>query len=223
MRNDNSSENLYFNTRRIVLLSVFTALSYVLYMFVKFPLPGFPSFLDMQISDVPALLAGFMLGPVSGAAVILIKCLLKMPFTSTACVGELGDIVIGLALVLPAALIYKHRRTKKGAVIGLVIGIVTSTAAAVCINWAVLIPFYVKIMFDGNWEILLGMMRPLFPDITVSSFYAYYLPLSVVPFNLLRGLISGLVTFLLYKSLEKLFDKLMPRKKTLSDDKIHNG
>lgn len=214
-------EQKYFTAKNIVRLSVFTALSYVLYMFVKFPLPGFPSFLDLQISDMPALLAGFMMGPTSGAAVILMKCLLKMPFTSTACVGELGDIVIGLSFVLPATFVYKFHRTKKGALAGLGIGILSSTAIAVFFNGVVLIPFYVRFMFGGNWEILLGMMRPLFPNITVSSFYAYYLPLSVLPFNLLRGIVCALITFLLYKSLEKMFDRLMPRKKTYTDDEIH--
>ncbi len=208
--------------RHIVMLSVFTALSYVLYMFVKFPLPGFPGFLDMQISDMPALLAGFMLGPSSGAAVIIIKCLLKMPVSSTACVGEIGDILIGLAFVLPAAFIYKYRRTKKGAVIALVTGVLSSTAAAVLVNWLLLIPAYMKLMFDGSWEPLLGLMRPLFPSITSATFYAYYLPLSVLPFNLLRGIVCAILAFLLYKSLEKVFDRLIPRKKTGPDAQIHN-
>ena len=222
MKSEVGEERGFLTARYIVMLSVFTALSYVLYMFVKFPLPGFPGFLDMQISDVPALLAGFMLGPSAGAAVILIKCLFKIPFTSTACVGELGDIIIGMALVLPAAFIYKRHRTLKGAVAGLAVGIVTSTAAAVLVNRIILIPAYMKLMFNGNWEILLNMMRSLFPSITANTFYAYYLPLSVLPFNLLRGIISAIVTFLLYKSLERAFDRIMPRKKNRAEQTIHN-
>lgn len=217
-------ENTILSTaRNLVRLSVFTALSYVLYLFVKFPLPGFPGFLELQISDVPALIAGFMMGPSYGAAVILIKCILKLPFSTTACVGELGDILIGLSIVLPASFVYKFRRSKKGALAGIGVGIFSSTLVAVVINRVLLIPFYMKLWFDGSWEPLLGMMSALFPNITVSSFYYYYLFLSVLPFNLLRGLLTGLITFLVYKSLEKLFDRLIPRKKTVPDGKIHDG
>lgn len=205
------SERAFFTTRTIVQLAVFTALSYILYMFVKVPLPMmFPSFLEIQISEVPGLLAGFMMGPAYGAVVILIKCILKLPFSHTVGVGELADLLIGLAFVLPAAFIYKRKRTKKGALIGLGAGLAASTAMAVVANGAMLIPFYVNVSFGGNWEILLDMMRGLFPQITVSSFYAYYLPLSVLPFNLLRGILSALVCFLLYKSLEKALNRLMP-------------
>lgn len=210
----------FFTTRSLVQLAVFTALSYILYVFVKIPMPVFfPSFLELQISDVPGLLAGFMMGPSYGAVVILMKCLLKLPLTSTACVGELADLLIGLAFVLPAAYIYKRRRTLKRAIAGLGMGIACSTATAVLSNGVMLIPFYVNVAFEGNWEILLGMMRPLFPGITAGSFYAYYLPLSVLPFNLLRGILSALVTFLLYKSLEKVFNRLMPLPKKPLEDK----
>ena len=107
----------HFSAGNIAVMGILTAISFILYMFVKFPLPFmFPSFLDMQISDLPALLGGFALGPVEGALIIIIKCCIKMPFTSTACIGELGDIAIGVANVLPAALIYRFFKNRKGAI-----------------------------------------------------------------------------------------------------------
>lgn len=64
-------------------LAILSAISYILYMFVKFPLPMlFPSFLDLQISDLPALIGGFAMGPWYGCIIIVVKCLLKMPFTA---------------------------------------------------------------------------------------------------------------------------------------------
>ena len=72
-------------------LAILSAISYILYMFVKFPLPMlFPSFLDLQISDLPALIGGFAMGPWYGCIIIVVKCLLKMPFTGTACKGSLA-------------------------------------------------------------------------------------------------------------------------------------
>lgn len=203
----------FFTAQNMVKLAVFTALSYVLYLFLKFPLPFmFPTWLDFQISDLPALLAGFMVGPVGGIVVIVMKCLMKMPFSSTACVGEVADIIVGIAFVLPAALIYKKHRSKKGALIGIVVGTACCVAASLIANAVVLIPFYVRYFFDGNEQIIVGMLQALFPSATWATFQYYYLPLSVLPFNLLRCVLSGALTFLLYKRLSRLFEALVPQK-----------
>lgn len=97
----------------IVKLAMYSALAFVLYN-IKFPLPFmFPSFLDIQISELPALIAGFSMGPISGCLVIIIKCLLKFPLSSTFFVGEATDILLGICFVLPSSLIYNSRKNKK--------------------------------------------------------------------------------------------------------------
>jgi len=203
----------FFTTQRITKLAVFSAISYLLYMFVKFPLPFlFPAFLDVQISDVPALLSGFMMGPVSGAIVVAIKILLKLPFSSTGMVGELGDLIMGIAFVVPAAIYYRCNRTKKGAIISLVIGEICCIVTALVINRFVLIPFY-ALIFDGGMQAVAGMMKSLYANITVNTIYNYYLWLAVLPFNLIRCTLCAVITFFLYKSLERLFNKLIPVKK----------
>lgn len=203
----------FFSTKNIVRLAVFTALSYVLYMFVKTPLPIFAPWLELQISDLPALMAAFMTGPIGGAVVILLKCLLKMPFTSTAFVGELADIFMGLAFVLPPAFIYKKYHTRKGALVGLIVGAAVCTAASAVINAVVLVPFYVELYCHGDEQMLVGMLSGLFPSITWDTFMGYYIGLSVVPFNLLRCALVGFLTFLLYKHTERLFTALTPKRK----------
>ena len=83
------------STAYLTKIAILVAISFVLYAFCKFNLPFmFPSFLEMQISDLPAIIGGFALGPISGTLIIVIKCCLKMPMTSTGCVGELVDIVV---------------------------------------------------------------------------------------------------------------------------------
>ena len=191
----------HFSAGNIAVMAILTAISFILYMFVKFPLPFmFPSFLDMQISDLPALLGGFALGPVEGCLIIIIKCCIKMPFTGTACVGELGDIAIGVANVLPAALIYRFFKNRKGAILGMVAGMVCAVIVGVLMNWLVLIPFYAKAF---GMEAIVGMMQSLYPDITADTVFNYYLPLAVVPFNILRCLVCALVTYFTYKPLSK--------------------
>ena len=68
-----------FTTGNMAVMAVLTAISYILYMFVKFPLPFFPPWLDVQISDLPALLGGFAINPLASVIIVVVKCLLKMP------------------------------------------------------------------------------------------------------------------------------------------------
>lgn len=208
MKNKNAKEIAkdVFSAKNITRMAVFTALSVVLYLFAKFSLPIFPSWLDVQVSELPALLAGYMMGPWYGATVIVLKCVIKMPMTTTACVGEIADIIIGLAFVLPASFIYKYHRNIKGAIVSLAVGVGSSTVVAVIVNRVILIPMYIQMMFGGNWGILVGMLKPLFPDVSVDSFYVYYLFAGVLPFNIFRGVLCALLTFLLYKHLHRFFD-----------------
>lgn len=200
-----------FSTKNITRIAIMTALSYVLYMFVKFPLPFFPAWLDVQISDVPALICGFMMGPTSGCLVIFFKILLKLPFSSTVFVGELGDLLIGIAFVLPASLIYKYNKSKKGALIGLSVGVLASVGVAMLVNWLILIPWFVQLYFGGSWDGIVGAVSGLYESVTVDNFYFWYLLAAALPFNLLRSVVSALITFLVYKALGKLFNKMVPK------------
>ena len=193
----------FFSAGNLAVMAILSALSFILYAtpFLKFSLPFiFPSFLDMQFSDLPALLGGFALGPVAGCIIIVVKCCLKMPMTGTACVGELADIIVGIAFVLPAALIYKRNKSRKGALIGLLVGMLSAVSVSLLANWLVLIPFYTK---EFGMEMVVGMMQALYPEITADTLYNYYLPLAVLPFNMLRCLVCAVITYFVYKPLSK--------------------
>ncbi len=195
----------FFSAGNLAVMAILSALSFILYAtpFLKFSLPFiFPSFLDMQFSDLPALLGGFALGPVAGCIIIVVKCCLKMPMTSTGCVGELADIIVGIAFVLPAALIYKRNKSRKGALIGLLVGMLSAVGVSILANWLILIPFYASLQEIGI-EGLLSMMKALYPEITADTLYNYYLPLAVLPFNMLRCLVCAVITYFVYKPLSK--------------------
>ena len=188
----------------IVKLAMYSALAFVLYN-IKFPLPFmFPSFLDIQISELPALIAGFSMGPISGCLVIIIKCLLKFPLSSTFFVGEATDILLGICFVVPSSLIYNSRKNKKTALLGLVAGSLTVTIMSIIVNRFISIPFYVEAMFKGSWAPLLGMMSSLYNrDVTKETFYKWYLGVGILPFNLLRCFIVSAVTYFLYPRLKR--------------------
>ena len=202
-------------------VAILSALSFVLYMFGKFNLPFmFPSFLEMQFSELPAILAGFSMGPIAGAIVIIVKCLIKFPFTSTVFVGETMDIILGLFYVLTASIIYNRNKTRKNAVIGLIVGTVIATVFAMIFNRVVAIPFYVKLYFGGNFSSIVGMCSSLYPSVTEDTFYLFYIFVAVLPFNLLRlGLVS-IVTFFVYNRLSKILHWEFKNKKNESQTEL---
>lgn len=207
----------FFSAGNLAVMGILTAISFILYAFVKFPLPFlFPAFLDIQFSDMPALLGGFALGPVAGCLIIVVKCLLKMPMTSTACVGELADIIVGIAFVLPASLVYKFHKNRKGAIVGMLIGMACAVVASLIANRTLLIPFFAKNF--GGMEAIAGMMSALYPDITPDTVYNYYLPLAVLPFNVLRCALCGVITYLTYKPLSKTLHWEIKHKKSKKVD-----
>ena len=134
---------------------------------------------------------------------ICIKLILQG--TASAFTGDLSDLICGLTLVVPAGLIYKYNRTFRGALIALLVGTLCSTGVSVLSNRFIIVPAYAKAF--GGIDAIAGMVTSLFPSVTSENFYAYYLPLSVVPFNLLRCIIASAVTLLLYKRISRLLNK----------------
>lgn len=204
------AKGTFFSSTRIAAIALFSALSGILYVF-GFPISvAFPGFLELNFSDIPALIGTFALGPTSGAVIVALKVLIKLAIkgTTTAFVGDTADLLIGLAFVLPAGLIYRRRRTFRGALVSLFVGTVSSTAVAIFVNWLILIPFYLKFFFGGEWEPLLNFMTPLFPSCTKENFYAFYLWASCLPFNLMRCLIAVGVTLPVYKRISRALDRL---------------
>lgn len=203
----------YFSSTRIAVLAMFSTLAGILYIF-NFSMPfAFPSFLEFNFADIPALIGSFALGPVSGSIIVVVRILIKLVVksTSTAFVGELSDLITGCALVVPAGFIYSKKRTFKGALVGMAVGAAAEVAIAILFNWLVLVPFYVQFFFHGSWQPLLKAMNLLFPDCTRENFYNYYLWVSVLPFNLLRCLVAVLVTLPVYKRISKIINRFNDR------------
>lgn len=194
-------------SRRLLLIAtagILAGISTVL-RFLETPLPMIPSFLKLDLSNIPALIGGFALGPIAGTAILLIKNLIYLPFTQTLGVGEIADFVISLTFVLLASLIYKYKKNRKHAVIGMAAGTgIMSFAAAPLMNYFVLVPFYVGLFFDSNMEKLVELSAAVNPSIT--SVWTYIL-FAVVPFNIFKCIVVSVATGLLYKPLSPLLHK----------------
>lgn len=165
-------------------------------MFLDFSVPFMPGFIKMDVSELPALLAGFAYGPVSGVMVCLIKNLFNLIFhSSTGGIGELCNFLLGACFVLPASLIYKKSKNKKGAVLGAAIGAVLMAALSLPINYYISYPVYQKFM---PLEAIIEMYQAIFHG--VDGLFECLLVFNV-PFTLLKGLIDTLLCFLIYKPL----------------------
>ena len=208
--------------RKITLTALLAALSSILYYFVKFPLaliiPIIPPFLEVNFSMVPVLLGGYMVGPLYGVIVVLIRFLVKLPSTHTACVGELADLLIGVLTVLATSIIYKRFRTKKGALISLGSGCLTWVITSLFVNAFILIPTYIQLYFNGNVEGLVNMLSNI-PGITADNYLIKYILYGALPFNTILSLTVCIITFVVYKPLHKLISDISNRLTKKDDNK----
>ena len=194
-----------FGTKQMVRVAVFGALSGIFYIFIKFPVPFLPTFLEFHFDEIPAFIASFAYGPITGILVLLIKTLIKLPFTRTLGVGELSDLIYSAAFILPAAIVYKKHRNFKGVVVGLLFGTVLQLAVSLLSNIYVMIPFYMKVM-ELPEAAILGMCKAANPKITDVG-WSYGL-LAVLPFNLIKDVAVIVITIFTYKSVHRFIDKL---------------
>lgn len=184
------------NIRTMVQIGMLGAVSVVLMMF-EFPLWFAPGFYKIDLSEVPVLIGTFAMGPVAGVMIELIKVILHLLLkgSTTAGLGDAANFLIGCSLILPAGIIYKRIKTRKGALIGMATGTLILITIGSFLNAFVLLPVYAK-AFGLPMETLVGMGSAVNPAITnVTTFIL----LAVAPFNLLKGVVVSVITYGLYK------------------------
>ena len=187
-------------TKSLVLIAMFGAIATLLMLF-EFPLVFIaPQFYELDFSEVPVLIGTFALGPAAGVIIEFLKIVINLIIngTDTAYVGELANFLVGLIFILPAGIIYRHHRTKKGAYCGLAAGTLALTAGSCLVNGLILLPWYAGHFFAaaGGMEALVAFGSAIHPSI--DSAWDFVL-LCVAPFNLLKGILVSVVTALLYK------------------------
>lgn len=152
-----------------------------------------PSFLKLDFSEVPALIAAYSLGPVSSVIVCLIKNLINMTASTTGCVGELSNFLLGCMLVVPAGIIYKYKRNRIGALIGALVGSVVMGLGSLLTNYYIVYPVYYNFL---PYEAILGMYQALYPKVNDLWDCLFIFNL---PFTVMKGLFCAIITFVIYK------------------------
>ena len=169
-------------------------------MYLEFPIPIMPAFIKLDVSELPALIASFAYGPVSGVLVCLIKNLIKLPSTSTAAVGELFNFVMGALFVGVAGIVYKRNKTRKGAIVGALLGALVMAVVSVPYNYFVVYPAYV-VMYHLPLEAIIGMYQAINPS--VDGLLTCLLVFNL-PFTFVKGVLDAVLCFLIYKPLSPI-------------------
>ena len=190
------SKSKRLTTRQLTTIAILAAISAVLFM-VEIPVV---LFYKLDFSNLPVLLGAFAMGPGPATLILLIKSLLGLLHTSSQGVGELADFLMGFAMILPAGLIYQRHKTRKGALIGLVVGTLAATVAGVLSNLWLMIPFYGAV-YGMPVEQIVSMGQALIP--AIQDEWGFVL-LITGPFNLVKWILISVVTLLVYKSLSPL-------------------
>lgn len=191
------------SVRNMVQAAMLGCIATVLMLF-EFPLWFAPPFYEMDLSEVAVLIGSFAMGPLAGAAIEMIKILMNFVINGsiTAGIGEAANFIIGCALVVPAGWYYRKNHTRKGAVLGLLAGSFCMVIAAGFLNAFLLLPAYAAAFGMGSMEPLIQMGTMMNPSISGLGTFVLF---AVTPFNLVKAVVTSLVTMLLYKKVSVLF------------------
>lgn len=185
-------------TQTLCFIGLFGALSTVLMMF-KVPLFFAPTFMKLDLAELPAILGSFMFGPVAGVCIVFVKILLNLLISGTDSmyVGELSNLLLSSCYVLCASLIYSRHKTKKRAAIALVVSVIITSVVAIISNTFFIFPAYAVVYGLGMDTLvkMAGAVNPLVHDTFTMMLW------SVFPFNVVKLTLVSALTFLIYKKL----------------------
>ena len=167
------------NTKRLAMLALFTALAYAFVVTIRVPAVAF---LKYEPKDVIIVMAGFIYGPMASVVVSVLSSFIEMiTISDTAWWGLIMNVLSSLTFALPATIIYKYRKSKFGALGGMLIGVVIMTGAMLGFN-VLITPLYLDVPRGA----VIGMLAKVF-----------------LPFNAIKGLLNTGIIMLVYKPVIK--------------------
>jgi riboflavin transporter FmnP len=201
-----TSSDRGFGVRKLTVTAILAALASILQL-LNFPVPFMPPFISLDFSELPALLASFSLGPVSGVAVCFIKNVVDLilsGFGKTFGIGPLSNFILGASFVFTAGLIYRYRHTRKAAIFAAFIGALVMAAVSLVSNQFIVYPIYMKALLPK--EAIIDMYNAILTPITsfrVDSIFRCLLIFNL-PFTFMKAMISVVITIFIYKPLSPI-------------------
>lgn len=188
-------------TKMITQIGMLGAIAAVLMLF-EIPLPFAPSFYKIDFSEVPVLIGSFSMGPIAGALIELVKIILKLLLkgSTTVGIGDVANFVVGCSFCVPAGIIYKKSRTKKGAIIGMTFGTLFMTLLGCFTNAYILLPTYAT-AFHMPMDALIEMGTKV--NASIDSLFTFVM-FAVAPFNILKGVLTSVIVLCIYKKISPI-------------------
>ena len=171
-------------TRYIVVVALFSAIAFLLQMIGSFMGLKIGGFLEIEFSDIPPIILSFAFGPTAGVLCELVKNLLHTPMTSTGFVGEFANFAVNGIFCLVAGLVYKYKKSFKGAILALGLSTIAMSVAGIFTNLFIMLPMY---MPGAPLNVTLGLVL-----------------YTILPFNIVKGIVISVITLLIYKKISPL-------------------
>lgn len=191
-------------TTKLTVTAMLTAVAVVL-QYIEVSIPIVPSFLKLDFSDIPELIGSFVIGPLWGVIICLLKNLIHLPFTSSVGVGEFSNFILGAIFVFVAGMIYKYHKSKKGALVACVCGALAMAVMSIVTNYFIVYPIYAQLWAGGDMNVIINMYKALLP---VSDTLMKSLLIFNLPFTFAKGIIVAAITMFIYKPLSNLIVKM---------------
>jgi riboflavin transporter FmnP len=189
----------------MALIGLFSGITYMLYII---RIPGFvffPSFLEINLSEIPLFLVGFIYGPFASLFSLFFRFGMAIPFSTTSLIGETADLMYSAAFVLPASIIYQFKRTKSGAMYGFMFGFFLHLVVTSLLNVYWITDLYLDLYF-GSAENFIGFIQQTNPS--VQDPYWSLVLYVYIPFNVIKNALVMTSTLLVYKRVHVLIKKL---------------
>lgn len=184
-----------FSTKNLVMIAFLSAIAYVL-MLLQLPFK-FIGFLELEFSDIPAIMGGILYGPAVGVVVELIKNLIKaITAPTTGGVGEAANFVICSAFVLPASILFRRMKGKGRAFASFSVATISMVVIGGLVNYFIMVPLYAKVF--GGMDAVIGVSSQMIPAIKDLGTIVLF---GITPFNIVKGIVLGIVSWYIYKPL----------------------
>lgn len=203
------NENKLLSTQNLIKIAFLSTIAAILMQWgIKLP-AIFPSFLEIDFSEMPALIAILTVHPLAGIVVVIVKNILKgiLFGTSTAYVGELANLLISIGYILPLTFMVRRGRDMKNVTIGILLGIGGLAIMGGVVNYLITIPLYAKVFMP--METIIAMGNAIIPAVKDKLTLILF---SITPFNILKGIIVAIASIAFLKAIQPALKYLMPKK-----------
>ncbi len=173
--------------KRLTRLGILSALSVVLMLFIRFPIFPTAPYLEYDPSSIPILIGTFLYGPLWGLALTVVASLIQglTVSSSSGIIGIVMHIFATGAFSTVAGIVYKKEKSKKSAIVSLVLGGIAMTIVMVIWNY---------------------ILTPVFTGMPREQVAAMLVPI-IIPFNVIKAAINSVVVFLVYKTISRYFTR----------------